>query len=68
MKKHKAHTIHPKAMRIGGSSKNNSQTTGKSKDIRPTPLQKYMCKSNRSYKHPRYNEVMNSIGQRKTKT
>lgn len=35
-----------------------SQTTGKSKGICSTSLQRYMCRSNRSYKHPQYSEIM----------
>ena len=35
-----------------------SQTTGISKGIKSTPLQRYMCRSNRSYKHPLYSVIM----------
>jgi hypothetical protein len=39
-----------------------SQSTGKSKGIVATALQKYMCRRNRSYKNPLYSEVMESCG------
>lgn len=38
------------------------QESGKSKGITADPLTKYMCRKNRSYKHPLYNEVMEKIG------
>jgi len=44
-----------------------SQTTGRQKGIRPSALQKSMCRRNRSYKDPLYVPVMNSLGQRKGK-
>jgi hypothetical protein len=44
-----------------------SQTTGKSKGIRPSTIQRYMCRRNRSYKDPLYGVVMESLGQRKVK-
>lgn len=44
-----------------------SQTTGKSKGIRPSQLAKSMCRRNRSYKHPLYSEIMKSLGVRKIK-
>lgn len=44
-----------------------SQTTGKSKGIRPSALERYMCRHNRSYKHPKYGEVMANLGSRKGK-
>lgn len=44
-----------------------SQTTGKSKGIVATTLQKYMCRRNRSYKDPLYEVVMASCGTYKTK-
>jgi len=34
------------------------QETGKSKGLCPDPLQRYLCRSNRSYKHPAYATVM----------
>lgn len=42
-----------------------SQTPGKAKGLVATPIQRYMCTRNRSWKHPRYEEVMASIGSRK---
>lgn len=42
-----------------------SQTPGKSKGIKASPLQRYMCRKNRSWKHPLYAVVMASLGQRK---
>lgn len=44
-----------------------SQTTGRAKGIRPTALQKTMCRRNRSWKDPRYLATMASLGQRKGK-
>lgn len=44
-----------------------SQATGKSKGIVASALAKFMCKHNRSYKHPLYNEVMTKIGNRAKK-
>lgn len=41
-----------------------SQTSGKSKGIITSPLQRTMCRRTRSWKHPRYAEVMNSLGGR----
>mgnify|MGYP001578009302 CR=1 FL=1 len=35
-----------------------SQTTGRSKGIVATVLQKYMCRRNRSWKDPLYQQVM----------
>jgi len=35
-----------------------SQTTGKSKGLNPTSLQRYMCRANRSWKHPLYSLIM----------
>jgi hypothetical protein len=43
------------------------QETGKSKGIVASPLVKYMCRSNRSWKHPLYEEVMDSIGKNRKK-
>jgi hypothetical protein len=39
-----------------------SQTTGRSKGIRPSALQKSMCRRNRSWKDPLYGLVMKSLG------
>jgi hypothetical protein len=44
-----------------------SQTTGRTKGIVASPLQKFMCRHGRSYKHPLYGDVMESLGQRKRK-
>lgn len=44
-----------------------SQTTGRQKGIVASSLQKYMCRRNRSWKHPLYQEVMRKIGERKAK-
>lgn len=44
-----------------------SQTTGKSKGLRPSQLQRYMCRANRSYKNRDYGRIMASVGQRKVK-
>lgn len=35
-----------------------SQTTGRSKGIVATAIQKYMCRRNRSWKDPLYQQVM----------
>ena len=35
-----------------------SQTTGRSKGIVSSALQRFMCRRNRSYKHPLYAEIM----------
>ena len=35
-----------------------SQTTGKSKGIIVSSLTRYMCRRNRSYKHPEYTTIM----------
>jgi hypothetical protein len=37
-----------------------SRTTGKQKGIVPTALRKWMCRHNRSWKHPLYGEIMGS--------
>lgn len=42
-----------------------SQTTGKSKGLVPAPLARFMCRRNRSYKHPEYDAVMAALGKRK---
>ena len=44
-----------------------SQTTGRSKGIKPTALERFMCRHNRSYKHPLYKRVMATVGNRKMK-
>lgn len=44
-----------------------SQATGRSKGIVASPIQKYMCRRNRSYKLANYGAVMASIGQRAKK-
>jgi hypothetical protein len=44
-----------------------SQTTGRTKGIVASPLQKWMCRHGRSYKHRLYEETMASLGQRKKK-
>lgn len=41
-----------------------SSTTGKSKGIITTPLERTICRRNRSWKHPLYNEVMATIDRR----
>lgn len=62
-----------KSLRIGRRtaqamrSNRPSQTTGKSKGIRPSPLDRYICRRNRSYKHPSYALVMEKLGERKVK-
>jgi hypothetical protein len=43
-----------------------SRTTGKSKGIVASQLQKYMCRRNRSYKMANYGLVMASLGMYKT--
>ena len=56
-----------KAHKVKKSQK-GSQTTGKSKGIVSSPLQRYMCRSNRSYKHPLYQEIMgHGLFQRRTR-
>lgn len=44
-----------------------SQTTGKQKGIVANTLDKYMCRRNRSYKHPLYASVMATLGSRRFK-
>jgi hypothetical protein len=38
--------------------KNGSQTTGRSKGIIASSLQRYMCRANRSHKHRLYSVIM----------
>jgi hypothetical protein len=45
--------------------KPSSSTSGKSKGLVPTPLQRYMCSASRSYKRTDYEEVMESCRRRK---
>lgn len=42
-----------------------SRSTGKSKGLVPDALARFMCRNNRSYKHPQYGEVMARLGVRK---
>lgn len=42
-----------------------SQSTGKSKGIVATMMGKFMCRRNRSWKHPLYGEVMAGLGIKK---
>ena len=44
-----------------------SRETGKKKGLVPTTIQKWMCRTGRSYKHPLYEVVMASLGTRKVK-
>jgi hypothetical protein len=62
----KDHGVKP-GVSSNGSSHNGSQTSGKSKGIRPTSIQRFMCTRNRSHKHPLYDVVMAGIGKRGTK-
>jgi hypothetical protein len=41
--------------------------SGKSKGLVPDALAKYMCRRNRSYKHPLYDEVMSKLAIKKNK-
>lgn len=41
-------------------------TTGKSKNIVATAIQKSYCKRNRSWKCPKYGSIMASLGKRAT--
>lgn len=61
LRSRKSHAVQTRAMAEG---KKPSQTTGRTKGIRPSALAKYMCRSNRSYKHPRYEAVMSKLGSR----
>lgn len=46
-----------------------SQTTGRSKGIISTPLERSFCRRNRSYKNPLYNVVMSKLtGEKKVRT
>ena len=46
-----------------------SQTTGKSKGIITTALERMMCRRNRSWKHPLYGAVMSKLtGDKRTRT
>ena len=47
------------------AGKVSSQTPGRVKGIDPSPLQRYCAKYSRSYKHPEYSAVMESINKRK---
>lgn len=38
-----------------------SRTTGKSKGIIASPLERTMCRRNRSYKNPQYQTVMSKL-------
>lgn len=42
-----------------------SQTPGLKKSIRPSALQRIMCRRARSYKYPNYAAVMATLGSRK---
>jgi ribosomal protein S14 len=48
---------HPKT-KTQSKLRNSSQSTGRSKGIIPTPLQKWMCRKNRSWKDPLYFAIM----------
>lgn len=54
----------PNPHKITKAEKSN-RTSGISKGIISTPLQRYMCRRNRSWKHPKYAEVMASLGSKK---
>lgn len=47
--------------------KKGNQTTGRAKGIKLSPLEKYMCRSNRSWKHPLYGEIMAKLGMKRDK-
>lgn len=47
-------------MKLTKKNTRGSHSTGKSKGIIPTPLQKTMCRRNRSWKHPLYSVIMGS--------
>lgn len=55
-----------KTRKIAKKSRGRSET-GRSKGLIATPIQKFMCRNSRSYKHPLYEEVMKSLGVRKNK-
>lgn len=55
-----------KAKKLEKKGKGRSET-GRSKGIVASALQKSMCRRNRSYKHPLYGEVMESLGIKKGK-
>jgi hypothetical protein len=44
-----------------------SREPGKKKGILPSTLQRSYCKRARSYKWPKYEEIMSSLGSRKKK-
>lgn len=59
--KEAAHTMGTwKARQIGKKNK-ASRTTGRSKGIVSSALERYMCRRNRSYKHPLYAKVLLSL-------
>jgi len=37
------------------------QESGRSKGIIASPLERFICRSNRSYKHPEYDRIMSSL-------
>jgi hypothetical protein len=51
-----------------GIGPKGSQTPGVKKGIRPSTIQRYMCRHNRSWKHPLYEITMASLGNRKKGT
>lgn len=44
--------------RIFSKRNKGKSEPGKGKGIHPSPLQRYMCRRNRSWKHPEYHTVM----------
>lgn len=59
----KAH--HIVVMSADGRTHSPAREAGKKKGILPSPLEKWMCRHNRSWKHPRYGAIMEKLGSRK---
>lgn len=49
-----------KARKIAKASKGRSES-GRSKGIIATPLERWMCRASRSYKHPMYDMIMSKM-------
>lgn len=45
-------------------AKPSSSTSGRSKNIYASPLQRGICRRNRSWRHPQYETVMKSLGRK----
>lgn len=47
--------------RVIKKANKGSRTTGKQKGIHASALERYMCRANRSWKHPEYQAVMSKL-------